>query len=65
MIENENIILTIREINIPINNNVSTTPLNNNEILYVTATPSIEIPTLFKPRMIIRIPMKMMMTIKK
>lgn len=60
MNENENIILIIREINTTINN-ISTYPLNKNEILSVSS-PSIEKPTLFQPRMIIRIPMKMMMT---
>jgi len=66
MNENENIILTIREINIPINNNVLTTPLIKTEILSVPPLQQpIEIQTLFQPRIIIRRPMKMTMTTNK
>ena len=67
MNENENIILTIREINIPINNNVLTThTLNETEILSVPPLQQpIEIQTLFQPRIIIRRPMKMTMTTNK
>jgi len=70
MNENENIILTIREINIPINNNsnnvLTTHTLIKTEILSVPPLQQpIEIQTLFQPRIIIRRPMKMTMTNNK